>query len=77
MWTFLSIYLIGVIVVLVIVLHSMYEHWYNGNPITLGDIIGVYILLPLFSWVTVIAIGIWYLYNNSDKIVIRGRNKEE
>lgn len=76
MWIFLSIYLSGVIVAMTISGYRYYKGWYNGEPITLGNVIEITVI-PLFSWAAVLAMVILYIYDISDKVMFKGRKKEE
>lgn len=76
LWIYLGIYLSGVIVSLAILVYMLYKDWYNGYPITLGDVIAAS-LLPLLSWVTMLGIGVLSLDENSDMVIIEGRDHAE
>ena len=76
LWIYLGIYLSGVIVSLAILVYMLYKDWYNGYSITLGDVIAAS-LLPLFSWVTMLGIGVLLLHENSDIVIIEGRDDVE
>lgn len=72
LWIYLGIYISGVIVALAIIVYMLYKDWYNGYPITLGDIVATFIC-PLFSWIAVFGIGVLLLLENWDIEIIEGR----
>ncbi len=66
--------MIYVLIGLLIGIAVIYTGWYDGNYITVSDI--VFLFFVIVGWPLYIAIVVWYTIENYwDKPIIRGRKK--